>query len=176
MRTIRIVRIVPRVGGCGDRWWAKERGKVCDRARIWSDRFGLPANGLKAVSLYTTGKVDGREREEGGGRERDRKRERERGAAWCVMGLRATNITLETKYKQSGLFGLYGATLYGAMLCCQFPLKLKITGIRCDRRIDIPRIVHFSHGIGRFVSAFVRKGLPEEGGVILYRYHSIISI
>lgn len=61
----------------------KNEAKVCNRARIWSDRFGLPANGLKAVSLYTTGKVDGRERERG----RERKRWEERGksegrAAW----------------------------------------------------------------------------------------------
>lgn len=29
----------------------------------------------------------------------------ERGKSCVVMGLRATNITLETKYKQSGLYG-----------------------------------------------------------------------
>lgn len=46
-----------------------------NRARIWSDRFGLPADGLKAVSLYTAGKVDGRERARE--RERDRKRREE---------------------------------------------------------------------------------------------------
>lgn len=50
-----------------------------NRARIWSDRFGLPADGLKAVSLYTAGKVDGRER----GREREKEIEREEKS--CAM-------------------------------------------------------------------------------------------
>lgn len=68
--------------------------------------------------------------------------------------------TLETKYKQSG-------SVRTEKRCSSFPLKLKITGIRCDRRIDIflPRVVHF---FPRYRS-IRKKGLPErEGGGELY--------